>query len=91
MERIIINALCALIAVVALVVAAWVLISGQIQRQGLDSLFLVLVCLLAVAIFLPTPVEAIRKGLLADLRKQKATAKPAAPPAVTQQNSEQGS
>ena len=76
MEQLIIYATCVLISLVSLGVAAWVVISGQIQKQGLDSLFLVIVCLLAVVIFLPTPVEAVRKGRLRDALKGKA--KPAA-------------
>jgi hypothetical protein len=94
MGRIVINVLCAIISLVALLIAAWVLISGQINRQGLDSLFLVIVCLLLVAIFLPTPVQAVRKGLLGDLRKHrksKSTVEPAPQPAVAQQKSEQSS
>ncbi|MCW5980682.1 MAG: hypothetical protein KIT09_21560 [Bryobacteraceae bacterium] len=76
MERIIIIALSALISAVALVVAAAVLISGQIQKQGLDALFLILVCLLLVAAFLPIPVQAFRRGeLQAALKRAKGEAK----------------
>lgn len=95
MERIIINALCLLLSIIALAAAAWVVISGQIQKTGLDALFLVIVCLLAVVIFLPTPIEAIRKGFLGDLKKGKTNPAGAAEakvqPAVASQKTEQSS
>ena len=93
MEQIILNALCVLLSIIGLAVAAWVVISGQIQKTGLDALFLVIVCLLAVVIFLPTPIQAIRKGLLGDLQKGKAkppgAAEAKAQPAVASQKTEQ--
>jgi hypothetical protein len=54
---------CGLIALVSLAAVAWVLITGQIGKQGLDALFLVLVCLLFVVMFLPIaiPPEMMKK------------------------------
>lgn len=95
MARIIINVLCIVIAVAALAAAAWVVISGQIQRQGLDSLFLVIVSLVMVTIFAPMPVQAIRKGFLRDLMKQRKTkpganTEPRAAPVAPQKSGEGG-
>lgn len=57
-------AFCGLIALCAVVVAGWAVFSGQIQEQGLDALFLILVCLLVAAVFALVPFLAYRKGLL---------------------------
>ncbi len=61
-ERIISNAISLIIALGALVGAIWTLLSGQIQSQGVDGLFLFLVCLLMVVIFSWNPVRYIRRG-----------------------------
>ncbi len=66
-QIVLINALCLLIALGALVVALWTLATGQIQRQGIDALFLILVCLVFAVAFSLAPVRAIREGLLAEI------------------------
>jgi hypothetical protein len=63
-QEILINAFCALCGLIALGVAAWALISGKIAEQGLDGLFLVLICLLIAFAFSIIPLHAVRKELL---------------------------
>ena len=72
-KRMIVNAACLLIALMSVAIAAWVLISGQIGRQGIDALFLVLVCLLFAFAFGLPPLQAWREGQFQDfLRRRKA-------------------
>ena len=54
--------LCALIALGSLATAVWVAVSGQIATQGLDALFLIVVCLVFALMFGIAPAQAIRKG-----------------------------
>lgn len=73
-ERVIVIAVCALIALGSMVVLAWALITGQVREQGLDGLFLLVTCLLLSAAFsLPLvwllPPGAIR-GLLRKVRRR---------------------
>jgi hypothetical protein len=87
-QQIIVTALCALIVLGSLAAALWVLVTGQIGKQGLDALFLLSVCLIMVLMFLPMPLQAVRQGLLKDLltRKEgKAVEEKAAAAAVASQ------
>ncbi len=70
-QRIALNALCLLLAFGALIGAAWALLTGQAGEQGIDGLFLVLVCLFMALLFSIIPLQAIRQGLLKDLLKRK--------------------
>ena len=56
MEALVLRIVCGVIALVSLAAVAWVLITGQIGKQGLDALFLTLVCLLFAVVFLPIAV-----------------------------------
>lgn len=51
----------------ALGVTAWALFTGVLTREGVDGLFLILVCLLIAFTFSLLPVQAIRRGLLRDI------------------------
>jgi hypothetical protein len=73
-EQIIISALCLAIVAGSRGVAAWTVITGEIGKEGLDALFLVLVCLLIAFAFSITPMQAWRQGLWRELRKGKAKA-----------------
>jgi hypothetical protein len=66
-NKIIFNGLCLAITVGALGVAAWALFTGMIAQQGVDGLFLILVCLLIAFTFSLAPVQAIRQGLLGEV------------------------
>jgi hypothetical protein len=70
-----------LVAVVSLVVVAWTLFSGQIQRQGIDALFLILVCAVFIFSFSLLPVQEIRNGLLREVLKRGDAGKKPAPAA----------
>jgi hypothetical protein len=70
-QQILVAALCALIVLGSLAAILWVLVTGQIEKQGLDALFLLLVCLLMALIFLPIPLQALRQGVLKDMLKRK--------------------
>ena len=69
-NQIIFNGLCLAITVGALGIAAWALFTGIIAQQGVDGLFLILVCLLIAFTFSLSPVQAIRQGLLKEIMKQ---------------------
>ena len=70
-QQIIANAACLLVALASLIIAAWTVITGQIAKQGIDALFLILVCLLFAFAFSLMPLQALRGGLLNDLLKGK--------------------
>lgn len=80
-QEIILNALCVLIVLAALGATAWVVVTGQVMKEGIDSLFLISVCLLMAAIFAVIPLQSIRKGALQEILKAR-TKKPIAEPAV---------
>ncbi len=61
---ILLAAFCAVCGLTAFGIAAWAVISGQIADQGVDGLFLLLVCLLIACTFSIIPLQAVRKGLL---------------------------
>jgi hypothetical protein len=65
------SALSLLIVVAALGVIAWTILTGQVGEQGLDALFLIMVCLLVAAGFGLVPFFAWRKGLLPQLRRKR--------------------
>jgi hypothetical protein len=67
-EDVILAACCLLIALGSLGVAAWFVISGRLSEQGVDGLFLLVVCLSLAASFAFVPMQAIRQGLLRELR-----------------------
>jgi hypothetical protein len=66
-EGIIVQILCALLALGSLVAAGWTVLTGQIADQGLDAVFLVVVCLLSAVMFSIIPLRAIRQGKWRDL------------------------
>ena len=68
--QILIPVACLLLAVGALAVAVWTLVTGQVAKQGLDALFLILVCLLGAVMFLPFVAQAVRQGVFDDLLKR---------------------
>ena len=70
-EQLVINAISLLIALGALAAAVWTLFTGKIGREGIDGLFLVLVCLFLAATFALLPVQALRKGLWKEFRKAR--------------------
>jgi hypothetical protein len=70
-EIIMLNIVCLVLALGALGVAVWAVLSGQLFETGVDGLFLVLVCLLLAVIFSIIPLQAIRKGLLRELLRQR--------------------
>ena len=77
-QQIILTVLCLVIILGALAFAGWTLVSGQIQRQGIDALFLVTICLLIAVMFLPIPLGALRRGELKQWLKGRAKSKSAA-------------
>lgn len=61
--------LCVLVALGAVAAAAWSLISGRAAEQGLDGLFLIIVCLVFAALFSILPVLSLRSGALMHMLK----------------------
>ncbi len=66
-HQIVVNLVCLLTVLCALLVAAWTLISGQVGKQGIDALFLLLTCLLIAFSFAVIPWLAVREGMLGKL------------------------
>jgi hypothetical protein len=62
-QEILLSAFCGLCVLVALGVAGWAIVSGQIAEQGLDGIFLLLVCLLIGLAFSAIPLQTVRKRL----------------------------
>jgi len=67
-EELILAAFCLVMALGSLAAAGWFVISGQLSGQGVDGLFLVVVCLALAAGFSFVPATAVRQGLLRELR-----------------------
>jgi len=61
-EQLIINALCLLIAIGAIGVAVWAVLSEQVTTQGIDGLFLIVICLLIALAFSFSPMRELRRG-----------------------------
>ena len=79
-QQLIQTLLCGVIALGAAGVAVWALASGQVWEQGIDGLFLVIVCLLTALVFAPIPLEAARRSPLRSLlNRRKARTAEAAP------------
>lgn len=71
-QDIILNAFCAVCGLAAIGIAAWAVVSGQIADQGIDGLFLLVVCLLIAFAFSVIPLQAVRKGLLKQMLSRRA-------------------
>jgi hypothetical protein len=63
---------CGLIVVGSVATIGWLLLTSQIEKQGLDALFLLLVCLLFIVMFTPILVRAVP----AEIRKKLAALVP---------------
>lgn len=63
-QEILANVVCVLVALGAVAAAAWSLISGRAAEQGIDGLFLIIVCLVFAALFSILPVQSLRSGAL---------------------------
>jgi hypothetical protein len=61
-EDLLLHAFCAACALVAFVVAVWAVVSGAIADDGIDGIFLLLVCLLVAVTFAMIPAQAVRTG-----------------------------
>jgi len=61
-EQLVLYVLCLVIAAGSLAVAVWTLVTGQIGNQGLDAVFLIVVCLVFAAFFGFIPLKAFRDG-----------------------------
>jgi len=88
-QDIVLNALCLLMVLVAIVVGGWLLVSGRAMREGVDGLFLLSMCLLMAAVFAPIPLQAIRRGDLRELlkaRKKQPVVQPGAEPVGERDN-----
>ncbi len=71
MERILIWVFSGSLALGALAVIAWILVTGQLVRQGLDALFLVVVCMLYAVSFGLRLLRSFRRGDFKELLKQR--------------------
>jgi hypothetical protein len=60
-ESWIMRLLCLVVALCGIFVAGWALVTRQVEKQGLDAVFLIAISLLFTVMFAPIPVNAIRK------------------------------
>jgi hypothetical protein len=72
------NVVCVLVALGSVAAAGYSLISGRAAEQGVDGLFLIIVCLVFAALFSIIPAMSLRSGALAHLLKRNKP-EPAAP------------
>ena len=77
------SGVCLLISAAALGVAGMVVITGQIARQGVDALFLIVVCLLFAFVFSIPPLQVWRSGQLRQLGADRKTEPSEGPPRHT--------
>ena len=80
------SAVCLLISVAALGVAGWAVITRQTARQGIDALFLILVCLLFAFAFSLPPLQFWRSGQLQQLGADRKTQPDEGPPRQTNES-----
>jgi len=85
-RRVASSAVCLLISAAALGVAARVVITGQIARQGVDALFLLVVCLLFAFAFSLPPLQVWRSGQLQQLGADRKTEPGEGPPRQTNES-----
>lgn len=60
-EDLLTTSVCLLLVVGALAVAAWALITGQVANEGLDGVFLLIVCATIALVFSVIPLRALRQ------------------------------
>ena len=84
-QEIFANVVCLLVALGSIAAAGYSLVSGRASEQGIDGLFLVIVCLVFAALFSILPVQSLRSGALMRIikgnqpeAKEEAKAAPAA-------------
>jgi len=65
------DVLCLVLVLGALGAAAWEVVSGRAMEQGVDGLFLVMVCLVIAVLFSFVLLNEIRSGELRHLLKGK--------------------
>ncbi len=63
-QELVLNIFCAAVAMAGVAVAAWVVVSGQIGKQGLDAVFLAVVSLAIALMFGLIPLNALRQAKL---------------------------
>ena len=81
MQQLFVNVVCSAIVAVALAAVVWTAVSGQLEAQGLDAIFLIAVCLLVAVVFSWVPVRAVRQagpGWLGKFKKRNVPAGEAA-------------
>jgi len=64
---------CLVVTLCGLAAVAWAVVTGQIAKQGLDAVFLIVVALLIAVMFAPIPVKAIREESWRALLPRKRT------------------
>ncbi|MBZ5526048.1 MAG: hypothetical protein LAP21_27830 [Acidobacteriia bacterium] len=68
-QEIFANVVCVLVALGSVAAAGYSLVSGKAAEQGIDGLFLIIVCLVFAALFSILPAQSLRSGALAHLIK----------------------
>lgn len=82
------DVVCLTVVLGSIAAAGYSLITGRASEQGIDGLFLIIVCLVFVALFSIIPAMSLRSGALAQLLKRgkpDAAAKGEAPAAEKSQ------
>ncbi|HEX8775416.1 MAG TPA: hypothetical protein VF735_17735 [Pyrinomonadaceae bacterium] len=63
------NCLMLAAAIIAFAVSLWLIVSGRLWTEGVDSTFLFMVVLATGCIFMFVPVVSAREGLLRDMKE----------------------
>ncbi|HEX8136894.1 MAG TPA: hypothetical protein VF544_04825 [Pyrinomonadaceae bacterium] len=62
------NCLMLAAAIIAFAVSLWLIVSGRLWSEGVDSTFLFTVGLVTGSVFMSVPVRSAREGLLRDMK-----------------------
>ena len=69
-QEIFADVLCLLVVLGSVAAAGYSLVSGRAAEQGIDGLFLIIICLTFAALFSIIPAMSLRSGALAQLLKR---------------------
>lgn len=77
-EQLATSVLCLMLVIGAVAAAVWALVTGQVEEQGIDALFLILIALIVAGAFGSVLLSSLRRGALRDRlpRKRAAAAVP---------------
>lgn len=70
-EQLTTSVLCLMLVIGAVAAVVWALVTGQVEEQGIDGLFLILIALIVAGAFGSVLLGSVRRGALRDLLPRK--------------------